>query len=71
MFILLVTWFYYNQPPQNSQTSFGSERTCEAARLQILGEARRLNAERDAQVIREPSYNPMPAPTVSAVCVRR
>jgi len=71
MFLLLVTWFYYNQPPQSSQVVFGSDQACQATRQQMLAEARRLNAERDAQVQRDPNYNPLPAPTVSAVCTKR
>jgi hypothetical protein len=71
MFVLMVTWFYFNQAPQSSQTPFASEQTCQAARAQILGEARRLNADRDAQIVQHPGYNPFPAPTVSAICAKR
>jgi hypothetical protein len=71
MYLLLVTWFFYNQVPQSYQATFGSEQACQAARQQILTDARRLNADRDAQVQRNPNYNPIPAPTVSAVCARR
>lgn len=71
MFLLIVTWFYYNQPPQAVQMAFNSEQTCQAARQQMLTEAVRLNEARDAQVRRDPNYNPIPAPTVSAICARR
>lgn len=71
MFLLLVTWFYFNQPPHTTQVSFGTEQACQAARQQMLGEARRLDADREAVIRRDPGYNPVPAPTVSAVCLRR
>lgn len=71
MFLLLVTWFYFNQPPQSSQVSFGSDQACQTARRQMLNEAKRLNDDRDAMVQRDPGYNPVPAPTVSAICVKR
>ena len=75
MFILLATWFTFNQPPHSYQTTFASADTCNAARVQLLAEAERLKAESDREVARLAQqgtiYNPIPPPTVSAVCVRR
>lgn len=50
MIILLVTWFYYNQPPQSTHTAFKTEQACEVARQQILNDANRLEANRQAQI---------------------
>lgn len=73
MIILLVTWFYYNQPPQSTHTAFKTEQACEVARQQILNDASRLEANRQAEIQQDAQRgvisNPIPAPTVSAVCV--
>ena len=72
--VLLVTWFYYGQPPANSQTQFSSMGTCEVARQTILQDAGRLktDAERDVEQKRAQGIisNPI-IPTVSAVCASR
>jgi hypothetical protein len=62
-FILLVTWFAFQQPPHSYQTTFNSTEACNAAREAVLADANRLAQEynRGASVV-------APA-TVSAVCV--
>jgi hypothetical protein len=69
--VLLVTWFYYGQPPATSQTQFSSMETCEAARQAVLRDAMRLksDAERD-QKLAQGLSNPI-IPSVSAVCAPR
>jgi len=72
--VLLVTWIIYGQPPSSYQTTFASMDTCQAARLAVLGEATRLNAEQEkyAAGIRSQrgvvSFDPPPK-QVTAVCV--
>lgn len=72
--LLLVTWFYYGQPPANSQTQFSSMETCEIARQSVLRDAARLkvDAEKDVQQKRAQGiiYNPI-IPTVSVICAAR
>ena len=74
MIILLVTWFYYNQPPQSTHTAFKTEQACEVARQQILNDASRLEANRQAEIQQDAQRgvisNPI-APTVSVVCVHQ
>jgi hypothetical protein len=69
--ILLVTWFYYGQPPATSQTEFPSMEACMVARNAVLGDAARLKSEAHAEVARLQAQgvfsNPI-IPTVSAVC---
>lgn len=52
-FILLVTWFYYGQPPTASQVEFSSLQACVEARDTVLQDAARLKTniqlEADAQ----------------------
>jgi hypothetical protein len=45
--VLLVTWFYYGQPPATSQTVFSSMDACLHARTLLLLDAERL--KNDAQ----------------------
>jgi len=75
MFVLLVTWFAFNQAPRSYQSSFASERACQAAKQQLIGEAQRLKADSDREVERLAQRgtisNPIPPPTVTAVCARR
>lgn len=72
--VLLVTWFYFGQPPANSQTQFPSMEACQIARETIMQEASRLRSDADKEVARFRAqgmfYNPAP-PTVSVVCVAR
>jgi hypothetical protein len=69
--ILLVTWFYYGQPPSTSQTQFTSMQACQTAREAIIRDAARLRADADRQIEHERAkgivYNPV-VPTVSVVC---
>jgi hypothetical protein len=69
--ILLVTWFYYGQPPASSQAQFNSMEACTMARESILRDAARLKSDEDrkAAELRKQGtiYNPI-IPTVSAVC---
>ncbi len=71
MAILLVTWFYYGQPPATSQTQFSSMEACNVARVTILRDAARIREETDRQVQLERTRgvisNPI-VPTVSAIC---
>ena len=60
MIILLVTWFYYNQPPQSTHTAFKTQQTCEVARQQILNDASRLEANRQAEIQHDFEPNPRP-----------
>ena len=76
MFILMVTWFYYEQPPATSQTTFTSAKECGVAREAVLADQKRLQAQRDSIPLVQTlpnggtvTNNPLPAPTVSAVCV--
>ncbi|MGF6410985.1 hypothetical protein OKW37_002655 [Paraburkholderia sp. MM5482-R2] len=75
MIILLVTWFYYNQAPQSTQTAFKTAQACEVARQQILNDADRLAANREASIQQDAQRgiisNPIPAPTVSVICTRQ
>ena len=71
--LLLVTWFYYGEPPQTSHVEFGSMEACQKARREILRSATQLKyeAETEAQEAwqRGIAYIPhLPAPTVSVVC---
>jgi len=71
MFILMVTWFYYRQPPVSTQTQFGSMEKCTIARNAVLADAARLKFESDQQVAKLRAQgvisNPI-IPTASAVC---
>ena len=70
-FILMVTWFYYGQPPSNSHAEFNSMEACVIARDAVLHDAARLKSDADREVARLRAqgtiYNPI-IPTVSAVC---
>jgi hypothetical protein len=73
-FILMVTWFYYGQPPVSSQADFDSIEGCTTARNAVLQDAARLKSEAEFEVARKRTqgiiYNPV-IPTVSAVCAAR
>ena len=72
--VLLVTWFYFGQPPTSSQTQFSSMEACQVASASILRDAARLKADADKEVARLRAqgtiYNPV-VPTVSVVCAAR
>jgi hypothetical protein len=42
MYLLLVTWLTYNQPPASYQTQFSSEAACSAARDKLMVEGAHL-----------------------------
>jgi len=76
--MLLVTWFFFNQPPSSYQVPFDSVESCETARGKVLADAERLRAETPTvPVIRnlpgggQAVTAPTPAPMLSAVCVRK
>jgi hypothetical protein len=73
-FLLMVTWFYYGQPPVTSQAEFTSMEACTSARTTVLQDAARLKSEADLEVAKKRSqgiiYNPI-IPTVSAVCATK
>ena len=49
-YVLIVTWFVYGSPPSDYQVPFESEKACDEARLKILREADRLNAELEEKI---------------------
>ena len=71
MFLLLVTWLIYNQPPVSSQSEFTSMANCEAAKSQIVAEEERLSRESDRYYARIHAMFPGIPPKVSAICVRK
>jgi hypothetical protein len=60
--VLMVTWFYYGQPPVSSQTEFSSMQACLGAKSQVLQEQERLrlNAQKEVEEKRAQGviYNP-------------
>lgn len=73
-YVMLVTWFYINQPPIATQTEFLSESACLTARQAIIASAAQLRAEADRQIAADNARHILsnPAvPTVSAVCAAR
>ena len=71
--LLMVTWFYFGEPPQTSHVEFASMDSCLMARGEILHSALRL--KNDAQIEAQQAFQRgidnlayLPAPTVSAVC---
>jgi hypothetical protein len=60
--VLMVTWFYYGQPPVTSQTEFSSMQACLGAKSQVLLEQERLrlNARKEVEEKRARGviYNP-------------
>ncbi len=72
--LMMVTWFYFGEPPQSSNAEFGSMEACQAARHEVFRSATRLKyeAETEAQTGWQRGITNMPhlpAPTVSAICV--
>jgi hypothetical protein len=74
MTVLLVTWFYYGQPPASTQTLFSSMEACQIARVAVAREAARLKDDAEKEVERLKSqgvmFNPI-IPTFSAVCAAK
>ena len=75
MFVLMVTWLVFNQPPSTTQTVFTSRANCEAARQQVLNQEAGIRADIARQVADAArgggAYNPGPLPQVIAVCAAR
>ena len=67
MWVLLVTWFVFNQPPATSQSTFNSKQACLIARDAIQAEQKRLKAEQEEFDARRGTTPSVP-PRVSAVC---
>jgi hypothetical protein len=70
-FILMITWFYYGQPPVSSQAEFTSMEACMVARNAALADAARLKSDSDLDVAQKRAQgiflNLIPPPTASAV----
>jgi hypothetical protein len=75
LYILIVTWFYFNQPPVNYQTEFTSAETCEAARFNLLHEEIRLREESQDREKQDQVHGnvrgTVPPPTLSVVCTKK
>lgn len=76
--LLLVTWFWLDQPPHSYQAEFATPASCEAARMELLEDASRLQeiARENARALTLPSGRTVipersPAPRVTAICVAR
>lgn len=76
-YLLLVTWFIYDQPPVSYQVPFYSLERCEAAREALFREAARLALLQDQRAAAEPVIPGsirLSGPIrrdVSAVCVQQ
>jgi hypothetical protein len=40
MSLLLVTWFYFGQPPHSYQVEFSTVEACQAAKLAVLADVK-------------------------------
>jgi hypothetical protein len=74
--LLLVTWFYLNQPPTSYQAAFATPQACDIARAQLYAEVVRIRQEAEAaprvRSMPDGGYEisgPPAVPTLSAVCV--
>jgi hypothetical protein len=78
-FILLVTWIVAGQPTSSYQSNFKSAEACDAARIAVLAEGRRIKTEFDQRILasgkaardEETAQQLLmvsPAPMVTAVC---
>lgn len=77
MFVLVVTWFYFNQPPTIYQSAFASSDLCESAKAAVLADAQRLKdaaiagstqrrSDGSVAIFSNPIY-----PTASAICQKQ
>jgi len=81
MFVLIVTWFAFNQAPQTYQTDFNTPQACEAARRQVLAEEQRLVSESEKEAtapsreigngVTTGPTNSWPPPRATTICARR
>jgi hypothetical protein len=70
MFVLLVTWLAYQQPPSSYQTTFSDQASCEASRDQLIAEGKRLLKE--CQAARVQTVVPcVTVPKVVALCSKQ
>lgn len=77
--ILIVTWFFGGVSPSSYTVSFTSPAACEAARIALVGEAKRLDAQQqsDNQAMAQTgAVRPLGGvwprgPQLSAVCAPR
>jgi hypothetical protein len=74
-YILMVTWFTSNRPPNSYQVAFSSANACEAAKQQVMADAERLKQTKIEQARQLPNFGVemgtvagLSAATVSAVC---
>jgi hypothetical protein len=75
MYVLMVTWFYFNQSPVNYQTEFASAELCEGARVDLLHEEIRLRQESEERSKQDQARGivrgSITTPTVSAICAKK
>jgi hypothetical protein len=75
LYVLMVTWFYFNQPPVNYQTEFNSAELCQSARFDLLHEEIRLRQESEERLKQDQARGiirgSIPTPTLSAVCAKK
>jgi hypothetical protein len=50
LYVLMVTWFYFNQPPLNYQTEFSSAELCQSARFDLLHDEIRRRQESEERL---------------------
>ena len=74
--VLLITWFWMNQPSESYQVSFTSMGSCETAKAELLDKTKRLRtlANEMSAPVTLPSGRTIvpdriPAPMLTAVCV--
>jgi hypothetical protein len=74
-YLILVTWFFYNQSPINYQTEFPSAEACQAVKHDLLYEEIRLRQESEDREKKEQARGvirgAIPTPTVSVVCAKK
>jgi hypothetical protein len=71
MYVLLVTWLTYNQPPASYETVFSDQVSCEAARGKLIAEGELLRVESDEHYARIHALVPGIPPKVVAVCAKQ
>ena len=77
VWILLVTWLTYNQPPQSYQTEFASKEACELARRGLVAEQAALQTiedrrhEAEIKQLGSMMARSRPVPQLTAVCASK